>query len=448
MRCSSAALAVFAAVVLALAGSAHGSIVIDSVITGVGPGGGGNRTLRTGFDASGSDKLVVVIGGEHGFPNNVGGQFNSMTYGGTALTQAVHRGTDSPDVIPTAAIFYLDNPGPAGDIVVNQANHNSGPHAIYLLSGTSAGVGAVNRDRDNSVDLTTTAANSLVIAGILNAGPAGGNGAPNMSADSPLTEDTPDLVGGGGRRWVSLSSGNATVGTPGAGTYSFSGANPTDVLAIVAAEFLDAGGPAPQPIPGLFNTGVDDAGNPLPNSAASADTHYSIIVNPDGGGSVPNVQDETVFPINGPWLDNTSVSKWIAPRFNSQFAAGGADEAGNYTYRTTFDLTGLDPSTASISGLWATDNAGLDIFLNGQPTGNPNPAQFGSFTPFTIGAGSPFVFGVNTLDFQLNNSAVGYTGLHVQFTNATAMIIPEPTTLLIWSLLAGLGVGLRWRRRK
>jgi len=26
--------------------------------------------------------------------------------------------------------------------------------------------------------------------------------------------------------------------------------------------------------------------------------------------------------------------------------------------------------------------------------------------------------------------------------------IPEPTTLLIWSLLAGLGVGLRWRRRK
>jgi hypothetical protein len=28
------------------------------------------------------------------------------------------------------------------------------------------------------------------------------------------------------------------------------------------------------------------------------------------------------------------------------------------------------------------------------------------------------------------------------------IIIPEPTTLLIWSLLAGLGVGLGWRRRK
>lgn len=29
-----------------------------------------------------------------------------------------------------------------------------------------------------------------------------------------------------------------------------------------------------------------------------------------------------------------------------------------------------------------------------------------------------------------------------------AMVIPEPATLLIWSLLAGLGVGLGWRRRK
>jgi hypothetical protein len=28
------------------------------------------------------------------------------------------------------------------------------------------------------------------------------------------------------------------------------------------------------------------------------------------------------------------------------------------------------------------------------------------------------------------------------------VVVPEPTTLLIWSLLAGLGVGLRWRRRK
>jgi len=196
-----------------------------------------------------------------------------------------------------------------------------------------------------------------------------------------------------------------------------------------------------QPIPGLFNTGVDSTGTPLPNSSSSIDPHYSIIVNPDGGGSGANVEDESAFPIAGPWLNNTSISKWIAPRFNTSGAAGG-----NYTYRTTFDLTGLDPSTASISGLWATDNAGLDILLNGQPTGNANPTQFSAFTPFTIGIGSPFVSGINTLDFQLNNASTGYTGLHVQFSSANAAVIPEPSTLAIWSLgLLGL---IGWRRRR
>jgi hypothetical protein len=36
-----------------------------------------------------------------------------------------------------------------------------------------------------------------------------------------------------------------------------------------------------------------------------------------------------------------------------------------------------------------------------------------------------------------------------QLANGVAPnLIPEPGTLLVWSLLAGLGVGLRWRRRK
>jgi len=34
------------------------------------------------------------------------------------------------------------------------------------------------------------------------------------------------------------------------------------------------------------------------------------------------------------------------------------------------------------------------------------------------------------------------------FTDATTFIIPEPATLLLWSLLAGLGAGLAWRRRR
>jgi len=50
-------------------------------------------------------------------------------------------------------------------------------------------------------------------------------------------------------------------------------------------------------------------------------------------------------------------------------------------------------------------------------------------------------------------------GLFLKGNNATAraanfdyaalsVVVPEPSTLLVWSLLAGLGVGLGWRRRK
>jgi hypothetical protein len=39
-------------------------------------------------------------------------------------------------------------------------------------------------------------------------------------------------------------------------------------------------------------------------------------------------------------------------------------------------------------------------------------------------------------------------GDRVGFAEISFLAVPEPTTVLIWSLLAGLGVGLRWRRRK
>lgn len=243
----------------------------------------------------------------------------------------------------------------------------------------------------------------------------------------------------------------AALGLLGLGALGMVARRRRGALAVLAALVLVGASHSPvdaAQIPGIFNTGVDDFNNVLPNSPTAIDPHYAIIVNPDGGGPGAHVEDETVFPIAGPWLNNTPTSKWIAPRFNTQSAFGAAGAAGDYVYRLTFDLTGLDPSTAVLTGDWATDNAGLDILLNGVPTGNANATQFGSFTAFSIPAGSPFVAGVNTLDFQLNNSAVGYTGLHVQFTTATAdVLVPEPATAALGLLgLGALGAGLRRRR--
>jgi hypothetical protein len=133
-----------------------------------------------------------------------------------------------------------------------------------------------------------------------------------------------------------------------------------------------------------------------------------------------------VFPIvAGPWVANTAQAKWISPRFDTTAAAGGTGEAGDYTYRLEFDLTGLNHTTAQIDGDWATDNLGLDILLNGVSLGIPNGNQFTVLTRFTIPAGhAAFRPGVNSLEFRLNNSAIGYTGLRVQNMRGVATAIP------------------------
>src|SRR5437016_3623537 len=75
---------------------------------------------------------------------------------------------------------------------------------------------------------------------------------------------------------------------------------------------------------------------------------------------------------------------------------------GVYQYRTTFDLTGLDPTTAVLNGQWAADNLGL-IQLNGVTVPNSASQGYRSFTIFSITSG--FVQGINTLDFIVTNQA-------------------------------------------
>jgi len=212
-------------------------ISVDSVTTGTGSGGAGLKTIAAAFDASGASKLVIALGGEHGFAGTSGGNFNGVTYGGVDLTLAAQNGDDPA----TAAIFYLDNPGAAGDIVVSQENHNSSPYAIMLLSNTAAGHGAVADANSNAVSLTTTTANSLVMVAIDNAGPDGGNFPAALTADSPLTEDA-DRVGN--TRWNTLDVASAIIVSPSTATYSFSGAAASDSLAIAAVEFTAIPEPA------------------------------------------------------------------------------------------------------------------------------------------------------------------------------------------------------------
>jgi hypothetical protein len=190
-------------------------------------------------------------------------------------------------------------------------------------------------------------------------------------------------------------------------------------------------------ITGLYNTGVGSTGTPLPDGTVG-DPHYSLVTVPVGSTTDTRVRTSAGgFPI-GPYLGDDAVSAWIGPNNDSQIDGPG----GQYEYQTTFTVAGL-LSTASIFGQWSSDNAGIEILLNGVDTGNlmnpygpPSAYSFSHWVPFSITSG--FIDGLNTLDFIVMNGngdsdTTGPTALRVE-VSAT----PLPAALPLFA--GGLGI--------
>jgi hypothetical protein len=181
----------------------------------------------------------------------------------------------------------------------------------------------------------------------------------------------------------------------------------------------------------LFGTGVDSGGNAL--SGGSSDPHYY-----DTTLNAPGVVLSSLW---FQWLPDDAHSAWI----------GWVDNPfpGNYgeyfNFEITFDLTGYDPSTASLVGTWAADQWGT-ISLNGQTVasvsdGNWNVANDPNLNAFSITSG--FVSGVNRLDFSVDFYD-GYDGLRVEPMTLTVAPVPEPSAL---GLLAAGAAAFLLRRR-
>jgi hypothetical protein len=188
------------------------------------------------------------------------------------------------------------------------------------------------------------------------------------------------------------------------------------------------------PIANLYNTGLDSVGNYQP--AFAPDGNYTVISSPLGPFT-PVAVDDTVYPFPAFWVANNSPnSRWIGT--SAQFSDG---PNGNYLYRTTFNLP-ANATSATISGLWGTDDPGLDILINGNSTGQLS-AGFSSLVPFSVTSG--FNVGLNTLDFLVANVGGGPTGLRVDKI-AGNYLVPEPA-----SLAMAIGCSSVWvlgRRRR
>ncbi len=168
----------------------------------------------------------------------------------------------------------------------------------------------------------------------------------------------------------------------------------------------------------LFNTGVQDDGTLVPDGGV--DPHYTLISSDDARFPAPGntftLPSPDEFPFaSGLWVSNTPISKWIAP--NPENLTSYA--LGYYVYRTTFSLPETFDSTtqaAYITGSWASDNAGVDILINGVHTGNSNPGTWELTYLWPLSITSGFRAGLNTLDFVIFEEGGTPSGLHVQLT--------------------------------
>jgi uncharacterized protein (TIGR03437 family) len=194
---------------------------------------------------------------------------------------------------------------------------------------------------------------------------------------------------------------------------------------LVPSGFLDAAA-----IP-VFGTGTDS--NHIPLVAGANDPHYTVtyaavtapavIDSFHGDGAGPGVR--------GAWVPDQPDAVWVS----TANSLGGLPANVPVSYTTTFDLTGLNPGTVSITVRWAVDDSGsTGAFLNGVAIpgsaaprdGSTNTSEpWAHFTTFTIDSQhQTFNPTTNTLTFVQDPSDDNANGVIVEISGTATPLGP------------------------
>lgn len=189
----------------------------------------------------------------------------------------------------------------------------------------------------------------------------------------------------------------------------------------------------------VHNTGVDSSDVLVGAGAQTA--FWTLSAEPAGASEALGSNPFRYF--NGAYFADTSTAAWVSPGANGTAGAGGF-----YTYDLVIDLTGSNPATASVGGIFGTDNDGSISLNSGPAVATTCFACFGTPTPFTINSG--FVSGLNTIHVTVDNGG-DPTAFFVEFNSTIASGasgVPEPSAILLTCAgLAGLIVLHRTARR-
>jgi hypothetical protein len=168
------------------------------------------------------------------------------------------------------------------------------------------------------------------------------------------------------------------------------------------------------PIP-ISSTGVN-GGSFI--SAYSTDPNWKVEF-PDGNIIQAIVVDHNTA--NDVYWYVPSSYQWISVQGDQDYSDTSNMEVGYFVYTSTFDLTGLDPTSASLSGNFVADDFVAVVFLNGNEIGFPN-GGYGGETGYSINSG--FVSGINIISFYAYNQG-GPAGFGASFSGSANPITAQ-----------------------